>query len=155
MFPFRNNGWGGGGGGVRGEGRGMFSDIAMRSPFGFCLFMSASAKAKTIFHVSMFTSGAAPPSRHVHFLCKMAASTCIFRRRCQMLLCIVAVCLLPGILHGHGHAHYDNDHHGHAHDEPASFKYSREANDPVCAADGHSHDHGHGHGHALMTIARS
>lgn len=46
--------------------------------------------------------------------------------------------------HGHGHDH------GHAHDEPASFKYSQEANEPPAhghAHGGHDHTHG-GHGHA-------
>ncbi|XP_060584765.1 zinc transporter Slc39a7-like [Ruditapes philippinarum] len=43
--------------------------------------------------------------------------------------------------HGHGH---DHDH-GHSHDEPASFKYSQQANEPP-ADHGHAHSHG-GHGH--------
>ena len=62
MFPFRNNGVGGGGGGDVFR---HYHAQSLRS-----LSMSASAKPKTIFHVSLFTSGAAPPSRHVHFLCK-------------------------------------------------------------------------------------
>ena len=53
---------------------------------------------------------------------------------------------------------HDDHGHGHAHDEPASFKYSRQANEPNAHQNhghAHSHDHGqhdkyhdHGHGHA-------
>ena len=45
--------------------------------------------------------------------------------------------------HGHGHGH-SHEHH----DEPASFKYSQQANEPGHDDHhGHAHDHGHAHGH--------
>ncbi|WAR31095.1 S39A7-like protein [Mya arenaria] len=41
------------------------------------------------------------------------------------------------------------DDHGHSHDEPASFKYSKQANEePPPAAENHGHAHSHGHGHS-------
>lgn len=59
------------------------------------------------------------------------------------LSAFILVCLAI-TSYGHGHAH---DHHGHAHDEPASFKYSRQANEKKHDQNyGHAHDH-HGHAH--------
>lgn len=62
-----------------------------------------------------------------------------------------------GPAHAHGHHGHAHEQHGHAHDEPASFKYSRQANEAVKEKvnvpkppqdHGHSHDaHGHSHDH--------
>ncbi len=62
----------------------------------------------------------------------LKSATCIF-------FLIVAATYLAEIVNGHGH-----DHHGHTHEEPAHFKYSKQANQPN--HHGHAHDH-HGHAH--------
>lgn len=46
---------------------------------------------------------------------------------------------------GHSHEHHHHDHdHGHHHDEPASFKWSRQANE---ASEKEHNTHGHHHNH--------
>jgi len=58
--------------------------------------------------------------------------------------------------HGHGHAHdHGHGHAHHGHEEPPSFKWSRQANEPYVENEneeelkshGHIHSHGHGHSH--------
>lgn len=55
-----------------------------------------------------------------------------------------------GHVHHHHHHHHDHDHHDHHDEMPASFKYSREANEqplpPVRRGHGHD-DHHLGHDH--------
>lgn len=47
--------------------------------------------------------------------------------------------------HDHGHHHDDHDHGHHHHEEPASFKWSRQANEAY--EDEHNHQGHHGHQH--------
>ena len=69
----------------------------------------------------------------------------------NMLLALCVICAFHPLCLGHGHGHtHDHGHahhHAHGHGERPSFKYSRDANQPV---DGHVHDHihDHDHGHA-------
>lgn len=44
---------------------------------------------------------------------------------------------------GHDHHHHGHDHHHHHHEEPASFKWSKQANE---AYEDHQHHHHHHHG---------
>jgi len=63
-----------------------------------------------------------------------------FKLAACLLLGIVATTYLAETVNCHGH-----DHHGHTHDEPAHFKYSKQANQKQ-PDHGHAHDH-HGHAH--------
>ncbi|XP_013418806.1 histidine-rich membrane protein KE4 homolog 2 [Lingula anatina] len=62
---------------------------------------------------------------------------------------LLVICVRFSQQHGHAHDHG----HGHSHDEPAHFKYSRQANEAAkqdgapANNHGHAHDHGHGHAH--------
>lgn len=68
-----------------------------------------------------------------------------FYRNCAIGLALFIVFMsLPSLCAGHGHDH-DHDHHHH-HAEPASFKWSREANE-LYEEELHHHDHGHDHVH--------
>lgn len=54
--------------------------------------------------------------------------------------------------HSHGHHHHDHDHHHHHHEEPASFKWTKQANEAYEDDSHHHHHHHHGeephdHGH--------
>lgn len=50
--------------------------------------------------------------------------------------------------HGHhGHDHHHHDHDDHHHNEPASFKWSRAANEQPDSHHHHVDDHNHHHGH--------
>lgn len=63
-----------------------------------------------------------------------------------LILCLVFLSL-PSLCGGHSHD--GSDHHGHSHDEPASFKYSRQANEEILkkkdAHTGHGHENDHHH----------
>lgn len=52
---------------------------------------------------------------------------------------------LPVLCRGHDHHHHHHDH-DHDHNEPASFKYSKEANEHLTQPHSH-HDHNDDHGH--------
>ncbi|KAJ8301027.1 hypothetical protein KUTeg_022546 [Tegillarca granosa] len=79
---------------------------------------------------------------------KMAATSTRLRRVFKISLVFPCILFLLAFLtdvYAHSHSHD----HGHSHDhleEPASFKYSKDANEPK-QEHGHSHDHGHGHSH--------
>lgn len=72
----------------------------------------------------------------------------------RLLILLTVICCTSFVAahqhsHGnhHGHAH---DHHGHSHDEPASFKYSKQANEAIKKVEenhGHEHDHNDHHHH--------
>ncbi|KAG4073960.1 hypothetical protein HA402_014165 [Bradysia odoriphaga] len=63
-----------------------------------------------------------------------------FRNLAIVVIVFVVFFTLPSLCGAHG------NHHGHSHDEPASFKYSKQANEELIK-DEHHHDHGHGHSH--------
>ena len=49
-----------------------------------------------------------------------------------LLLCLVLAAVAPCQIRAHGHSHDD----GHSHDEPAAYKWSRQANeDPIMEDD--------------------
>lgn len=81
-----------------------------------------------------------------------AKKTKFFRNLAVAVIVLVVFFTLPSLCGAHG------NHHGHSHDEPASFKYSKQANEEILNAEHHhdhdhhehghhDHDHHHGHGH--------
>ncbi|KAJ6648364.1 Protein catecholamines up [Pseudolycoriella hygida] len=68
-----------------------------------------------------------------------------FRNLAIVIIVFVVFFTLPSLCGAHG-----SQHHGHSHDEPASFKYSRQANEEHHHShhdhDDHGHVHSHGHG---------
>lgn len=75
-----------------------------------------------------------------------------FLRNVAIGLAVVIVFLsLPNLCSsdcGHDHGHHDHEHHDHEHiDEPASFKWTRQANEAERLHHEQTEDHKHGHGH--------
>lgn len=67
-----------------------------------------------------------------------------FRNLAIVIIVFVVFFTLPNLCGAHG----DHDHHGHSHDEPASFKYSKQANEELLKEEHHhTHDDHHGHHH--------
>lgn len=81
-----------------------------------------------------------------------------FRNLAVVIIVFVVFFTLPSLCGAHEHDH-DHDHHGHSHDQPASFKYSKQANEQLLREEHHDHhghdhvhghhDHGHDHGHGF------
>lgn len=93
-----------------------------------------------------------------------------FRNLALAIIVFLVFFTLPNLCGAHGS--HQHDHHGHSHDEPASFKYSRQANEEILKKeehhhhghhhhhhddDGHGHAHGHGndHGHGHRAEAKT
>lgn len=67
-----------------------------------------------------------------------------FFRNCAVAIIVFVVFFtLPSLCGAHG-----NNHHGHSHDEPASFKYSKQANEELLREEHHHGHHHHGHEHS-------
>ncbi len=72
-----------------------------------------------------------------------AKSKTFFRNLAIGIIVLLVFFTLPNLCGAHG----NHDHHGHSHDEPASFKYSKQANEELLREEhDHHHDHDH-HGH--------
>lgn len=69
----------------------------------------------------------------------------ILRRAAIGLAFLIVFLSLPSLCFGHGPGH-DHDHHHH--EEPASFKWSRQANEVYEEEVHHHHHHHHSHEHA-------